>query len=329
MTRGSRRRPHRSIVLALALFVGLGAVATAQPEPARSPGVVVGGSYVLTAGQTLRGELTAIGAAVVVESGATLDGTLTAVGGSTVIDGQVTGTVHAYGGSLELGRTAHVLGDVQTFYAAYEPAAGARIEGAVQAGDGAPVYFSLPADMRVPSGVAARAVAARNPGDAVLRSLAIGLVAALLMAALPLRVARVRDTMLRRPARAGVDGFVTFLVVLVVLVLLAVTLIGIPLAIAGGLLLYATVLFGFIAFGDAVGNYLAVSFKQSWTPPLRAGVGAFSLSLALLVLQLIPVLGGLAGFVLALVALGAVRMTRFGGREPRGRAPAAPAAQGG
>jgi len=315
-------------LLALALLAGLGA-APAQTLPDRSPGVVVGGSYALVAGQTLRGDLTAIGTSVAIEAGATLDGTLTAVGGSTVVDGRVTGTVHAYGGALALGPTAHVLGDVHTFYAAYDPSAGSRVEGTVEAGDGAPVTFSLPADMRAPAGVATRAVAARNPGDAVVRSLALGLVAALLMAGLPLRVGRVRDTMLRRPGRAGLDGFVTFLVALVVLVLLAVTLIGIPLAIAGGMLLYATVLFGFIAFGDAVGNYLAVSFKQSWTPPLRAGVGAFSLSLALLVLQLVPVLGGLAGFLLALVALGAVRMTRFGGREPRTRAPSAPSPQGG
>lgn len=318
-------------LLALVLVVALGAAAaaTAQTQPARSPGVVVGGSYVLLAGQTLRGDVTAVGASVVIESGATLDGTLTAVGGNTVVDGQVTGTVHAYGGALALGQTARVLGDVRTFYATFDPTAGSRVEGTVEAGAGAPLYFSLPADMRAPAGMAARAVAARNPGDAVLRSLAVGLVAALLMAALPLRVGRVRDTMLRRPGRAGLDGFVTFLVVVLVLVLLAVTLIGIPLAIAGGMLLYATVLFGFIAFGDAVGSYLASSFKQSWTPPMRAGVGAFSLSLALLVLQIVPVVGGLAGFLLALVALGAVRMTRFGGREPRGSVPAGPAPQGG
>ncbi len=319
---------RRSVLLALALVAGLGA-ATAQQQPARSPGVVVGGSYALVAGQTIRGDLTAIGASVVIESGATLDGTLTAVGGNTVVDGQVTGTVHTYGGALALGQGARVLGDVRTFYANYEPSAGSRVEGAVEAGDGAPLYFSLPADVRAPAGIASRAVAARTPGDAVIRSLALGLVAALLMAALPLRVGRVRDTMLHRPGRAGLDGFVTFLVAVVVLVLLAVTLIGIPLAIAGGMLLYATVLFGFIAFGDAVGSYLASSFKQSWTPPMRAGVGAFSLSLALLVLQIVPVLGGLAGFLLALVALGAVRMTRFGGREPHGRAPATPSPQGG
>jgi cytoskeletal protein CcmA (bactofilin family) len=319
---------RRTVLPALALVAVLG-VAAAQQQPARPPGVVVGGSYAVVAGQTVRGDLVAIGASVVIEAGATLDGALTVVGGSTVVDGLVTGAVHAYGGALSLGSSARVLGDLSSNYAAYDPTAGSRVEGTVQAGNEPPVRFALPADVGAPAGLASRAVAARNPADAVVRSLALGLVAALLMAALPLRVGRVRDTMLHHPARAGLDGFVTFVVAVLILVLLAVTLIGIPLAIAGGALLYATVLFGLIAFGDAVGSALAARFEQTWSAPMRAGVGTFSVSVGLLVLQVIPVLGGLAGFLLALVALGAVRSTRFGGREPRSREPAAAAPQGG
>jgi hypothetical protein len=328
MARRSLLGGRWTVLLTLALVASLGGV-SAQQQPAQAPGVVVGGSYAVVAGQTVRGDVVAIGAAVVIEAGGTLDGTLTVVGGSTVVDGLVTGAVHAYGGALSLGSSARVLGDLSSNYAAYDPTAGSRVEGTVQAGNEPPVHFALPADVRAPAGLASRAVAARNPGDAVLRSLALGLVAALLMAALPLRVGRVRDTMLRHPARAGLDGFVTFLVAVLILVLLAVTLIGIPLAIAGGALLYATVLFGLIAFGDAVGSALASSFKQTWSAPMRAGVGTFSLSVGLLVLQVIPVLGGLAGFLLALVGLGAVRSTRFGGREPRRREPAVASPQGG
>lgn len=313
------------IVCTFALAQGV----TAQQGVGAAPGVVIGGSFALRSGQTVRGDLTAVGASVVIETGATLDGTLTAVGGSTVVDGLVTGSVHAYGGALALGANALVRGDVSTSYAAFDPAPGSAVEGGVEAGSEPPVHFSLPANIQVPAGLAARAVVTRSPADGVVRSIALGLVAAVVMAAVPLRLGRVRDTILRIPARAGLDGFVTFIVAVVVLVLVAVTIIGIPLAVFGGMLLYATILFGWIAFGDAVGSYLASSFKQSWTAPMRAGVGAFSLSLALLILGAIPVLGGLLGFVLGLVALGAVRMTRFGGREPQRRPPAEPSPQGG
>lgn len=314
------------------LALALGLSWAAAQAGTTSPGLVVGGSYAIAAGQTVRGDLTAIGASVVVESGATLDGSLTAVGGNTVVDGRVSGSVHAYGGALALGDGAHVLGDVASSYAVFEPAPGAVVAGTIQAGQERPVQFSFPANVRLPADVASRALVSRHPTDGILRAIGLGLVAAMLMAAIPLRMGRVRDAMLRRPARSGLDGLLTLLVVVVVLVLLAVTLVGIPLAILGGMLLYATVLFGWVAFGDAVGAYLASAFKQEWRPWLRAGVGACALSLALAVLEVVPVVGGLVGFVLALVALGAVRSTRFGARalqrsEP-GR-PSAPSPQGG
>ncbi|MEJ2288028.1 MAG: polymer-forming cytoskeletal protein [Deinococcales bacterium] len=308
------------------------ALAASQGVPGGSvqaPGVVVGGSYEVTSGQTVVGDLTAVGATVVIEPGGTLEGHLITIGGSTVVDGLVTGDVHAYGGALTLGAASRVRGDVGAFYAAFEPVPGSVVEGTTEAGNEPPVQFSLPENIRVPTDVATRVAVSRNPADGVLRSIGLGLVAALLMAAIPLRVGRVRDTMLRRPGRAGLDGLLTLLVVLILLVLVALTIIGIPLAIVGGMALYATVLFGWIALGDAVGSYLATSFKQTWSPPLRAGIGVFSLSLALLILNVIPVLGALLGFLLGLVALGAVRMTRFGAREPRRRTPAAPTPQGG
>lgn len=324
MTR--RMRTCGALVL---LWILAGGPPAAAQSVVEAPGLIVGGSYAVTAGQTLRGDITAVGAAVVIESGATLEGSLTSLGGSTVVDGTVTGSVHAYGGALTLGDAARVRGDLSTAYAAYEPAPGAVVEGATQAGSEPPLRFSLPEGSQLPADVASRALFRPRPFDGVLRALALGLVAAMLMAAIPLRMGRVRDAMLQHPGRAGLDGFLTSLVALLVLLLVAVTIIGIPLAIIGGMLLYATVLFGWIAFGDAVGSYLADRFKQTWSAPLRAGVGAFSLSLALSILELIPVLGGLIGFALALVALGAVRMTRFGGRPPRLRRGVAPSAQGG
>jgi len=298
------------------------AAAGGGPAPAlanvtrSAPGVIVGGSYVVQRGTTLQGDVTAIGAAVTIQAGATLDGRLTVVGGSTVIDGTVNEDVRAIGGELTLGDGALVRGDVTTHYAAYGPLPGATVLGRVESGGESPVQFSLPSNLHVPVGAAARAAVPREPFGGVVRSLAIGLLAALLMAAAPARVGRVREAMLHAPVRMGLDGLATALVAIVTAIVLVVTLIGIPLAILVGVLLYATVLAGWMAFGDAVGSALGEAFGQRWSPALRAGIGAFALSLAAAVLAYVPVVGGLAALLLSLVALGAVRATRFGGRAP-------------
>lgn len=293
-------------------------VAPAQVVPTQvvpAPGLVVGGSYSIPAGTTVTGDLSAVGATVAVHAGATLEGNLVVVGGTATVDGTVAGDVRAYGGTLTLGDRARVGGDVSADYATFRQAADAVVAGSVHQGRQGPVRLSLPEYIRAPAVAAGRAAVPRHPADMVLRAIAIGLLGALVMAAVPARVRRVRDAMIRSPWRMGFDGLLTAIVTVVVLALLAVTLIGIPLTILGGMLLYAAVLFGWIAFGDSVGEYLAGAFERHWSEPLRVGIGAFTLALALAVLAYVPVLGGLLALLLSLVALGAVRATRAGGRE--------------
>lgn len=295
-----------------------GSIADAQVVPARvvpAPGLVVGGSYSVAPGTTVTGDLTAVGATVAVDAGATLEGNLVVVGGAATVDGSVAGDVRAYGGALTLGDRARVGGDVSADYAAFRQAAGAVVAGSVHQGRQGPVRLSLPEYVRAPAVAAGRAAVPRHPADMLLRAIAIGLLASLVMAAVPARVRRVRDAMLRSPWRMGFDGLLTAIVAVVVLALLAVTLIGIPLTILGAMLVYAAVLFGWIAVGDAVGEYLAGAFERHWSEALRVGIGAFTLALVLAVLAYVPVLGGLLALLLSLVALGAVRATRAGGRE--------------
>lgn len=316
-----RGRTAWGLLALLAVTAG----AAAQPTIEPSTGVVVGGSYALAAGYTMEGDLVVIGTALLIAPGARLDGDLTAVGGHTLVDGTVTGTVNAFGGALTLGDTAHVQGDVRATYAAFEPTVGARIEGVVEGGREPPVLFSLPASLRAPADTAMRVAVSRSPLDGVVRALGLGILAALVTAALPARTGRVRDAMVRAPLRAGLDGLLTLLVAVVVLALVALTIVGIPVALAGATLVYAVALFGWIAFGGVAGAWLERTLRRSWSPPVRAGIGTFAVVAALLLLGVVPPLAGLLGFALTLVGLGAARRTRLGGRErPRRRAPAPP-----
>jgi len=305
----------------LTAVLALGGVATAQSQDAANeirpaPGLIVGGSYTLPAGTTLHGDLNVVGASVAIATGGTLDGQLVAIGGTTALDGTVTGDVHAYGGALSLGERATIGGDLSTEYAAFERSPGAVVAGQLRQGTQAPLHFSLPTYVRPSVAAAGRAVVPASPLDVLFRALALGLLAMLVMALAPARVTRVRDAILRRPVRMGFDGLLTGIVVTLLLVLLAVTLVGIPLTVLGFMLLYASVLFGWIAFGDAVGEYLAEAFEQHWNRSVRVAVGAFALALAAAALAYVPVLGAVAGAVMSMVALGAVRATRYGGREP-------------
>ncbi|HKI55792.1 MAG TPA: polymer-forming cytoskeletal protein [Trueperaceae bacterium] len=314
--------PRRAAWLVAALLVVATAVAENGPAGAATvtaPGLIVGGSYTVATGTTVRGDLNAVGASVIIAPGATLDGQLVAVGGSTVVDGMVTGDVRAYGGSLRLGDRAAIAGDLTTDYAAFERAPAAVVSGRLTEGSHGPVRFDLPSYVHGPVGAVVRGAVPRSPAALVGRALVVGLLAALMMTLIPRRVARVRDAVVQHPVRMGIDGMLTGIVATVLLAVLVVTLIGIPLAVLGGVLLYLSVLFGWVAFGDAVGEYLSGAFQQEWGPVLRMGIGAFALALAAAILEVVPVLGGLAMLALSSVALGAVRATRYGGREPRVR----------
>lgn len=331
----SKTPPLRSgkgagLVLWLLAALAVSGAAVAQPGDSAAvrtaPGLIVGGSYTLPASTTLHGDLNAIGATVTIAPGGVLEGHLNAVGGTTAVDGTVTGDVHAYGGALSLGEHAAVGGDVTSDYATFDQSAGALVSGEVREGTQAPLHLSLPRYVRPSVEAAGRAVVPAGPVDVFFRALALGLLAMLVMALAPARVTRVRDAILQEPVRMGIDGLLTGLVVTVLLVVLAVTLIGIPLTILGGILLYLSVLFGWIAFGDAVGEYLSEAFQQHWSRTVRVGLGAFALALAVAALEYVPVLGALAASVFSMAALGAVRATRYGGRELRTRESGAPPA---
>jgi hypothetical protein len=310
------------LLLALVLAA---AFATAQGQ--RAPGLVVGGSVTVAAGETATGDLTAVGAGVTIARGAVLDGHLITVGGTTTIDGTVRGDVHAYGGEVVLGPAAHVAGDVRAPMARYQPAAGAVVDGIVEVGTGDPIVFRLPQRIEFPR-QAVRMVAPRNGLGVLPQSLALGVLALLIVAGLPRRIDRVQGVMVAAPVRAGLEGLVVMVVAVVVMVVLAVTLIGIPLALIGGMLLYASVLFGWIALGDALGTRLSQAIEQPGSRALWAGIGTFVLSVVVLLAGRVPLVGGVVMLVLSVVALGAVRMTRYGGRDG-GRPGKAPAAEGG
>lgn len=295
----------------LVVLVAATSVAAANPEAAVS---VVGGNYVLTAGETLTADLTAIGARVTLEPGSRLDGHLTTIGGAATIAGTVSEDVHAYGGELVLAAGARVDGDVGTRWAAFDPHPGAVVGGELDLGARRAVTFDLPAVPIAAVDVFTRGAPADRVADTLARGLGLALFAALLVLAVPTQVDRVRRAMIEQTRRAVGTGLAGIGIAVLALVLTVLTIVGIPIAVVGALLVALVVVLGWVALGVHVGRVLEGWLGQRWAPWQSAAAGAFAVVLALQVLDALPVVGGIANLVLSAVAVGALMLTRGGTR---------------
>jgi len=323
----------KRVLLALCVLL-VGALALPVPASAAGPfdgKVVFGGSFTLETGETLDGDLAVLGGIVVLMQGSTVKGQVALIGGSLTINGEIEGDLTIVGGAATLGETAVVRGDLVTLGAAVSKAQGARIEGEQISGAGleAPFRWEFPEIVQV----------VRMPWFMwqtwplsmawfVVRAIVLAGLAALVLLLAPEATARTSRALVQSPVNCGALGLLTIMAAPVFIVLLAITICLIPFSLAAaGILVVATV-FGWIAVSLELGTRLAAAMKWVAQPPLAAGLGSLTLSLATGAIELIPCLGWVASPLIVAVAaalgLGAVITTRFGTREYLG--PVAPVA---
>ena len=157
----------------------------------------------------------------------------------------------------------------------------------------------------------------------LLNGMETGVLAALAMLVVTFlqpQMERVSQAIVSQPVMAGGMGLLAMLggpiALVVVAVVLAITIILIPVAVLvvflGGLALALAWLFGVIALGHEVGERFTRSVNQSWAPVLTTGFGTFLVMLVSGALGQLPCVGWLLSLLIAVVAVGAVVMTRFG-----------------
>jgi hypothetical protein len=96
-------------------------------------------------------------------------------------------------------------------------------------------------------------------------------------------------------------------------IVMTLTIIGIPLVLLVILAFIVAWAFGTIAIGMEVGERLAKIGKADWALPVSAALGTFILTVIVNgVGKLVPCIGWLLPFVVGVVGLGAVLLTRFG-----------------
>lgn len=311
--------------------------------------VAIGSNVTVEADEVAR-EVVAVGGDLKVE-GEVL-GDAVAIGGSVEITGKVTGNVASIGNRVILREGAQVLGDVTSVGGEVEREPNVDILGEVREVAFVP-GFSLDFDdwpdirwHRGPWWRPFRYTDGLELVSAVLRSLFLVLFVCLIFLVARPTVEKVSAQLSPEPWKAGLVGLlieVLFVPVFcVVCVILAVSIVGIPLLVLLVLALpfvaLAVLLVGFTSVAHTFGSWINRRFGWSQTSAyliLLLGVAAIQGSSLLgdffdLVggpLVVFAVLFGLFGFVVKYVAwtvgLGAVFLTRFGGRSKR-EAPALP-----
>ncbi|WP_166035472.1 bactofilin family protein [Halorussus pelagicus] len=246
---------------------------------------------------TVTGDASVAGGNVALEEGGRIGGELEAAGGNVAVDGEIGRSARVGAGSITLGPTAVVGGDF-LYDGDVDRAEGARIDGAVREEPDLGLDVGVTGPL-VPNWVGAV--------YGFLVNFALGAVALLVF---PRFSAGVTDRAVSDPFRSAGVGLLLFVEGPILIALLFVSLVGIPLGLLG-ILLYGIVLWvGYVYGAFALGSWLAglADDASKWVA-LVVGLVVVSL------VGFVPILGGLAQFVVLLLGLGALA---FGGRKRYG-----------
>jgi len=301
--------------------------------------VIFGSTYTLESGKTQNGDLLIFGGVATIQDGATVNGAIVLFGGSLSVSGEINGDVVVVGGAAALTGTSRVTGDVVTIGAALQRDAGAVVEGQVIMNAGSsdfdferlpvtvvpsipdvpdiPDVPSVPETPRLPDFTEPVRDALNPIGRAMglfFRALSLAFLALLVVLFLPRQTDYISNAVVHQPALAGGLGLLTIFVAPIAVLLLSITIILIPVALLGILVLVVAIVWGWLAVGMEVGQRLMAMFNVEWPLPVGVALGTFLVTLVVDTIGMIPCVGWIAPFLVAILGLGGVLMTSFGTR---------------
>lgn len=291
------------VLLALTLS---GCATAGAAGGAYSGTLVLEGRHVYAKGMVLNGTLVVVDGEVVLESGTRVTGPAYLLSGVLTIAGEIEGDVSVIGGELILGPQAVIGGDLRVGSGTLNRSPQARVRGEVLLGAASGVS---PADLSPARSTTAQLI------WLMPQALFLAGLAYLLVRARPVPVQRVGWAAARHPVVAAAMGLLAGIVGPVLLVVMAFTLILIPVTIIGLVVAFLAIGYGWIGMGAALGPWLAGRRGWRLSQPQAAALGTFALLLLLNTLSLLPLIGHWIALAGAIVALGAVLLTRFGLRE--------------
>lgn len=242
----------------------------------------VGGEVGTAAGNVTIGENASVGA-------------LSAAGGNVAVEGTVAGDVEAAAGSVSLGPGAVVEGDL-TYGGELNRHPDAEVVGSVS-------EESTSGPVPAPIGELPTPPTWLGPLYWLLVNLVLG---AVLLAAFPRFSDAVATTARTAALKSGGVGVLALVGIPIALGLVAITLVGIPLSIAGALLFAPLLWVGSVYGRFALGAWLlALADAENRWVALALGLVVVAL------VGLIPYLGGLIEFLVLLLGLGALSLALY------------------
>jgi hypothetical protein len=268
-----------------------------------------------TIDENMPGDLIVLGGSVTLPEGVALQGSLYLLKGEAALAGKVGGDVAQLGGRLVLLAGARIEGGLQAAGGELLRSPKSEIAGSVDHGAG--VLFSE--EMARPSPQPLERLR-----KSLLDSLLLGLATAALVRFFPAPLLRVAESAAHHPAVSAALGFLVAVVGISLLVTMAYTILLIPVALLGLLVLGAALAIGWIAWGTLLGQWVFRFFKLGLGTGWAAFTGTVVFGLAQAGLSLIPALGSILNLLIALTGVGAVFLTRFGLQRFRPQARPAP-----
>ncbi len=242
-----------------------------------------------------------------------------AFGGNLDIYGQVEGDAHAFGGNVILHPGAVVEGDVSSIGGTVIREAGAQVEGSIESfGDGdvgalvaSEVKNSLKRERPEHDEPRARHFGGGIVGF-ILRFAALFGLGFLGQLFFPARMRELSEQIKNQPLKSGLTGLLGVLALIPITAVLAITLIGIPVAVVLWLVVPIVASLGLTVLASEIGLRVPV-LRGRKTQAVVLALGLF----ILLAVGSLPGIGPVVMALATLVALGAVIRTRLG-NPPRG-----------
>ncbi len=261
---------------------------------------IFGKDVVIDAHQWYCGHVTDYGGGITVLGRVSSD--VVAVGGDIAISGEVDGRVLALGGNITLLPGAHVAGDVQAVGGSVSSSPGVVVGGQIDRGISTD-QFTIPNITSI--------IPVRLDWADVMFWAFSGLVISLF---LPSQLIRVRLMARRQPVGSLFFGLLAYVIGLVAAIVLVLSCLGIPLALAIGVVLWGGSIFGTAALGLWIGSALVPGATQYRRFPfiLATVIGVTLLAIACTA----PIIGGIIRALVSTAGLGAVLLTIATMRHP-------------
>ena len=313
------------IILSLLFILILSIPSPVYAKTFTNDKVVLGGSFRLKNGDTLDGSLAVFGGQAILEDGSLVTGDIVITGGTIDIDGDVEGDITAIGGSIKLGDSAVIYGDIATIGSSLNRSDDATIKGNLS--------FDIPSDFSIPSFPILPGINAfSRPGSwspnfnmdfkpiskvlgAFFQSITLAALAILLALFLETPTKRIINSIIDQPVVAGGIGLLSLIVIPGILLVMAITIILLPISLLGFIVLFLSLIFGWISIGIEVGNRISTMFKQNWATPIAAGIGTFIMTIIVKFFGWIPCIGWIMPTIVIILGLGGIFLSRFGTKE--------------